>query len=32
MKTFKEARKETKPVEAKYMTWNNKLALANINN
>jgi len=28
MKTFKEARKETKPVEAKYMTWNNKLALA----
>ena len=28
MKTFEEARKDSKPVEAKYMTWNNKLALA----
>ena len=28
MKNLKKIRKETTPVEAKYMTWNNKLALA----
>lgn len=28
MKTLKELKKELKPVESKYMTWNNKLALA----
>ena len=28
MKNLKNMRKETTPVEAKYMTWNNKLALA----
>lgn len=28
MKTLKELKKELKPEESKYMTWNNKLALA----
>lgn len=28
MKNLKNIRKDTTPVEAKYMTWNNKLALA----